>query len=132
MCRVIFEMAFMEFFSGCLLAGHGNGGRRTLVKGGGNEDESRRALLHQPLHLTPAGEVSSESVLTLTCTDMMMILGEIKVALFFLLPPPVFVSYARNVTFLTYLIPDLVGTTTAKYDTASLKLVPNVLLLLSK
>lgn len=45
--------------------------RTVRVRGGGNEDESRRALLHQPLHLTPTGEVRSESVLTLTCTSMM-------------------------------------------------------------
>lgn len=30
-CGVIFKMAFMELFSVCLLAGHGNGGRRPLA-----------------------------------------------------------------------------------------------------
>lgn len=34
-CGVIFDAAFMELFSGCLLAGHGNGRRRKLARSNG-------------------------------------------------------------------------------------------------
>lgn len=40
-CRVIFDAAFIELFSGCLLAGHGNDGRRKLARSDGCQKSPR-------------------------------------------------------------------------------------------